>query len=47
MQTDILLIDDDNELTDFLTQYLTPEGFNVVCVHDGESAVKRALNQSI
>lgn len=46
MQTDILLIDDDTELTDLLTQYLTPEGFNIVCEHDGESAVKRALNQS-
>lgn len=45
MQIDILLIDDDKELTDLLVQYLEPEGFNVVCEHDGESAVKRAVNQ--
>ena len=41
----ILIVDDDTELTDLLVQYLEPEGFNVVCVHDGESAVKKALNQ--
>lgn len=41
----ILIVDDDVELTSLLTQYLEPEGFNVVCIHDGETAVKRALNQ--
>ncbi len=41
----ILIVDDDVELTSLLAQYLEPEGFNVVCVHDGEMAVKRALNQ--
>lgn len=46
MNNSILIIDDDTELTDLLVQYLEPEGFNVVCVHDGESAVKKALNQS-
>ena len=45
MNSTILIVDDDTELTDLLVQYLEPEGFNVVCVHDGESAVKRALNQ--
>ncbi|KTD20850.1 response regulator transcription factor [Legionella israelensis] len=45
MNNNILIIDDDYELTDLLTQYLEPEGFSVVCVHDGESGVKKALNQ--
>lgn len=46
MNANILIVDDDTELTDLLMQYLVPEGFTVVCVHDGESAVKKALNQS-
>ncbi|WP_064102989.1 two-component system response regulator CpxR [Legionella micdadei] len=41
----MLIVDDDTELTDLLVQYLEPEGFEVVCVHDGENAVKKALNQ--
>lgn len=41
----ILIIDDDTELTDLLVQYLEPEGFKVTCVHDGENGVKKALNQ--
>lgn len=46
MKNTILIIDDDTELTDLLAQYIEPEGFTVVCVHDGESGVKKALNQS-
>ncbi|WP_419418491.1 two-component system response regulator CpxR [Legionella sp. D16C41] len=46
MNSNILIVDDDIELTDLLQQYLEPEGFHVVCVHDGENAVKKALNQS-
>ncbi|KTD36218.1 transcriptional regulatory protein CpxR [Legionella nautarum] len=46
MNNSILIVDDDIELTDLLTQYLEPEGFEVICVHDGESAIKKALNQS-
>ena len=46
MNGNILIIDDDIELTDLLAQYLVPEGFNAVCVHDGESGVKKALNQT-
>ncbi|KTD20792.1 transcriptional regulatory protein CpxR [Legionella lansingensis] len=45
MNNNILIVDDDTELTDLLVQYLEPEGFNVVCAHDGETAVKKALNQ--
>lgn len=44
MNNTILIIDDDTELTDLLCEYLEPEGFNVVCVHDGEQAVKKATN---
>lgn len=46
MNNTILIIDDDTELTDLLAQYIEPEGFTVVCVHDGESGVKKALNQT-
>lgn len=46
MNGNILIVDDDTELTDLLTQYLEPEGFKPVCVHDGENGVKKALNQS-
>lgn len=45
MSNHILIIDDDVELTDLLTQYLVPEGFVVSSVHDGENGVKKALNQ--
>ena len=45
MNSHILIIDDDIELTDLLVQYLEPEGFDIVCVHDGENGVKKALNQ--
>ncbi|STX28779.1 transcriptional regulatory protein CpxR [Legionella beliardensis] len=46
MSNNILIVDDDMELTDLLEQYLVSEGFNVICVHDGENAVKKALNQA-
>ncbi|WP_058535257.1 two-component system response regulator CpxR [Legionella saoudiensis] len=45
MNGNILVIDDDTELTDLLAQYLEPEGYHAICVHDGESGVKKALNQ--
>ena len=45
MNSQILIIDDDIELTDLLVQYLTPEGFDITCVHDGQNGVKKALNQ--
>ncbi|MGL6030195.1 MAG: two-component system response regulator CpxR [Legionella sp.] len=45
MTSTILIIDDDTELTDLLTQYLEQEGFEAVCVYDGEQGVKKALNQ--
>ena len=45
MNHPILIVDDDTELTALLAQYLEPEGFTTLCVHDGESAVKKAMNQ--
>lgn len=45
MTCQILIIDDDTELTDLLIQYLEPEGFTITCVHDGENGIKKALNQ--
>lgn len=44
--SNILIIDDDTELTDLLEQYLQAEGFTVESVHDGESGAKKALNNS-
>ncbi|KTC66229.1 transcriptional regulatory protein CpxR [Legionella adelaidensis] len=45
MSSNILIIDDDTELTELLVQYLEPEGFTVICAHDGQSGIKKALNQ--
>ncbi|KTC97451.1 transcriptional regulatory protein CpxR [Legionella geestiana] len=47
MTVHILLVDDDTELCDLLQQYLESEGFAVQCAHDGEQAIKRALNQRL
>lgn len=40
----ILLIDDDLELGELLTEYMTTEGFSVESVQDGEEGTKRALS---
>lgn len=45
MNNNLLIVDSDTELTDLLVQYLEPEGFHVVCIHDGENGLKKALNQ--
>lgn len=39
----ILLIDDDEELCDLVSEYLTVEGFEVEAVHNGESGLQTAL----
>ena len=39
----ILVIDDDIELCELLTDYLSPEGFEVETVNDGERGAERAL----
>ena len=47
MNKHVLVIDNDTTLTPLLSQYLTTEGFDVRCAHDGENGLKIALNQSI
>lgn len=39
----ILVVDDDLNLCELVSLYLTREGFSVECVHDGEEAVTTAL----
>jgi len=41
----ILLGDSDTHLTDILTQYLQSEDFTVTSTYDGNSTIKKALNQ--
>jgi DNA-binding response OmpR family regulator len=38
----VLIIDDDEELCDLVSEYLTVEGFETTCVHDGQSGLERA-----
>jgi two-component system response regulator CpxR len=40
----ILIIDDDVELCDLLTEYFTQEGFKVKAVHDSETGISQALS---
>ena len=38
----ILIIDDDEELCDLVSEYLTVEGFQTTAVNDGVSGLERA-----
>ncbi len=40
----VLLVDDDQELTEMLGQYLEHEGFEATCVHTGEEGEVEALS---
>jgi two-component system response regulator CpxR len=40
----VLVVDDDVELCELVSEYLTREGFNVEAVHDGTSVADRALS---
>lgn len=40
----ILIIDDDEELCELVSEYLSVEGFETEAVHDGESGLQRALS---
>ena len=40
----VLVVDDDAELCQLLSQYLAPEGFKVEAVHTGVTGVERALS---
>ncbi len=39
----VLIIDDDEELCELVSEYLTVEGFEISCVNDGESGLEQAL----
>ncbi|WP_077338922.1 response regulator transcription factor [Pseudocolwellia agarivorans] len=43
----ILMIDDDQELTELLEEYFVSEGFQFTCCHDGESGLHNAYNNDI
>ena len=38
----VLIIDDDEELCELVSEYLTAEGFQTTCVHDGANGLERA-----
>lgn len=40
----ILIIDDDEELCELVSEYLTVEGFEIESVNDGETGLERALS---
>jgi len=40
----VLIIDDDEELCDLVSEYLTVEGFETTSVHDGEAGLQKALS---
>ena len=40
----VLIVDDDVELCELVAEYLTPEGFEVEAVNNGEQGLKRALS---
>jgi DNA-binding response OmpR family regulator len=44
LMTAVLLVDDDRELTDMLSQYLAREGFEATAVHTGEEGELEALS---
>jgi len=43
----LLLIDDDKELAELLSDYLATEGFELVCCYDGVSGLEQAFDASI
>lgn len=40
----ILIIDDDEELCELVSEFLTVEGFTVVSVHDGAAGLRKAIS---
>lgn len=42
----ILIIDDDEELCELVSEYLTVEGFETETVHDGESGLQKARQEA-
>jgi two-component system response regulator CpxR len=46
LEESILIIDDDTELCELITEYLESEGFGVEVIHEGTDAVVRAISGS-
>lgn len=46
-KTKLLLIDDDKELAELLTDYLSTEGFELICRYDGVSGLECAYDDNI
>lgn len=42
----ILIIDDDEELCELVSEYLTVEGFEIEAIHDGKSGLAEALKEN-
>jgi len=40
----VLIIDDDEELCELVSEYLSVEGFDIHCVHDGKEGLDQALS---
>jgi two-component system response regulator CpxR len=40
----VLMIDDDVELCALVSEYLSGHGFDVTCVHDGPTGLRRAID---
>jgi two-component system response regulator CpxR len=40
----VLIVDDDTELCELVTEYLRPEGFDIEAVHTGDQGLLRALS---
>ncbi|WP_121604308.1 response regulator transcription factor [Virgibacillus sp. Bac332] len=45
MKTQILLVEDDNSISDMVANYLRKEGFDVVCTYDGEQGIQAVMSQ--
>jgi DNA-binding response OmpR family regulator len=46
MKSKILLLEDDYTLSETISEYLEDEGFEVVCVYDGEEALSTIYEQN-
>ncbi len=46
MKSKILLLEDDYNLSETVAEYFSDEGFDVVCVYDGEDAINKIYEQT-
>ncbi len=47
MKSKILLLEDDYNLSETVCEYFEEEGFDVVCVHDGDDALQKYMNKTL